>query len=91
MTTHPHTSNKQAVAIWLFLVIASITIGWLGDHKTVFGAWTVAVVMVVAAIKARAIILYYMEVKFSPLQLRLPFELWIIACTGIILGLWYFV
>ncbi|AKH68721.1 Prokaryotic Cytochrome C oxidase subunit IV [Spongiibacter sp. IMCC21906] len=86
---HKHVSSKQAVGIWLFLVVASISVAWLGDHHGIFGAWTVVAVVLVAAIKARAIILYYMDVKFAPLQLRLPFELWLLACTGIILGFWY--
>jgi caa(3)-type oxidase subunit IV len=89
-TASKHISPRQAVVVWLLLVVASVSIGWLGDHQGVFGQWTVAVVMLVALLKARAIILYYMEVKHAPLRLRLPFEAWALAAFGIILGGWFF-
>ncbi len=83
-----HVSAKQAIGVWLFLVAASVATGWLADHHSVFGTWTVAVVLLVAVFKARAIILYYMELKVAPLQLRLPFEVWVLFSGGVILGFW---
>lgn len=87
--TSKHLSNKQAVSVWLFLVLATLTTGWLADHKALAGQWTVAVVMLVALLKARAIILYYMEVKFAPWKLRLVFEVWVLFASGSILTLWF--
>ncbi|BBO28252.1 hypothetical protein AltI4_26400 [Alteromonas sp. I4] len=85
-----HITPKQAVIVWVVLVISTIGIGWLGDHHAAFGEWTIPIVMVVALIKARAIIMYYMEVQIAPLKLRIPFELWVSISFGIILGGWFF-
>lgn len=85
-----HTTPKQAVIVWIILVILSIGIGWLGEHHAAFGDWTIPIVMVVALIKARAIIMYYMEVKIAPLKLRVPFEVWVFISFGIISVGWFF-
>jgi hypothetical protein len=85
-----HTSSKVAVMIWLFLVVASISIGWLADHHGVFAQWTVPIVVLIAAIKARAIILYFMEVKHAPWKLRLIFEVWVVVCACLIVCFWWF-
>lgn len=86
--TASHISSRQAFGVWVFLVVASVATAWLGDHHGIFGSWTVAVVMLVAVAKARAIVLYYMDIKFSPLKLRIPFELWLLVSGCIILGFW---
>ncbi|GAB3372862.1 hypothetical protein GCM10027567_08840 [Spongiibacter taiwanensis] len=44
--------------------------------------------MLVAVAKARAIVLYYMDIKFEPWVLRAPFEVWLLLCGCIILGFW---
>jgi len=44
--------------------------------------------MLVAALKGRAVILYYMELRAAPWAWRLVFELWIWSCTALIVGLW---
>lgn len=84
-----HIPTGQAVAVWVFLVVATLTTGWLADHHGLAGEWTVAVVMLVAVFKARAVILYYMEVKYAPFTLRLVFEAWVWIASGLILGLWF--
>lgn len=84
-----HVTTFQAVAVWLFLVLATLTTGWLADHHGLAGQWTVAVVMLVAACKARAVILYYMEVKYAPVKLKLVFEAWVLTASGLILALWF--
>lgn len=85
-----HITPKQAAIVWCVLVLLTVGMGWLGDHQAAFGEWTIPIVMVVALVKARAIILYYMEVKVAPLKLRTPFELWVFISFGIIAGGWSF-
>lgn len=85
-----HVTWRENVAVWAFLVFASIATVWMVERETVFGAWTVAIILAVAVLKARAIVLYYMEVKFAPWQLRAWFEAWIAICFGVIVGFWYF-
>jgi hypothetical protein len=46
--------------------------------------------MVVSAVKARTIVLHYMDLKHAPLGWRLAFELWAAGAACLILGLWFF-
>ncbi len=85
-----HVTSIQNIAVWAFLVVASLGTVWLAEEGTWFGDWTVAVVLLIAVFKARAIVLYYMEIKFAPWQLKLLFEAWVAVCFGVILGFWYF-
>ena len=85
-----HVTWRQNVSVWVFLVLASLATVWFAENQGLFGGWTVAVVLAVAVFKARAIILYYMEIKFAPATLRFLFEAWVAACFGIIVGFRYF-
>ena len=83
-----HVSSRQALSVWLFLVIASLLTAWAGDGGDLFGRWTVIAILVIALLKARAVILYYMEVRSAPWQLRLAFEAWAVSASVAIGGLW---
>ena len=83
-----HVSPKQAVGVWLFLVSATLCSGWLAEHHGLAGRWTAVAVMFVAALKGRAVILYFMELKEAPRVWRLAFELWIWLSAGLIVMLW---
>lgn len=85
-----HVTSKQAVSVWLALIFAILFTGWLAESNSVFGQWTVLVVLFVAYLKARAIILYYMEVKHAPQMLRLIFEAWTLGVSVLILSMWIF-
>lgn len=82
-----HVTGRQAIWVWLFLVVASLFTAWVADDGVVFGTWTV-VVLLVALVKARAVILYYMEVRCAPWQLRLAFEAWAWGVTIVIGTFW---
>jgi hypothetical protein len=83
-----HVTSRQAVWVWLFLVIASLLTARVADGGNLFGRWTLIAILVIALLKARAVILYYMEVRCAPWQLRLAFEAWAALVTLIIGGLW---
>jgi hypothetical protein len=83
-----HVTQRQAFYVWLFLVTATLTSGWLAEHHGIAGHWSAAAVMFVAALKGRAVILYFMELKGAPRAWRLAFEMWILLCTGLIVALW---
>ena len=71
-----HVTSRQAICVWLFLVVASLFTAWVADDGVAFGKWTVVAVLLIALLKARAVILYYMEVRYAPWKLRLAFETW---------------
>lgn len=83
-----HLSSRFASGVWLFLVSATLLTGWLVEQKDVAVTWAVIVVMVIAALKARALVLYYMEMHRGPLLWRLAFEFWVVFCAFVIAGFW---
>ena len=83
-----HVSSRKALSVWVFLVIASLFTAWVADGEDLFGRWTVVAILVIALLKARAVILYYMEVGCAPWPLRLAFEAWAASVTLVIGGLW---
>ncbi|MDH0639352.1 cytochrome C oxidase subunit IV family protein [Pseudomonas sp. GD03721] len=74
--------------IWLFLVLATLGSTWLAGHHSFAGEWTVVFVMLVAYIKGRAIMLYFMDLRAANPAWRLPFEVWGIASAAVIIGFW---
>ena len=83
-----HTTPAQAIRVWLFLVTATLGSAWLAEHHAAAGRWTAVAVMLVAALKGRAVILYFMEMKSAPLVWRTAFEVWIWLSTGLIVTFW---
>lgn len=83
-----HTTSRLAILIWLFLVLATLGSTWLAGHHTFAGEWTAVFVMLVACVKARAIMLYFMDLRVASPAWRLSFEVWGIASAAVIIGLW---
>ena len=83
-----HLSPQPAMLVWLFLAAATLGSAWLAEHHAVAGQWTGAFVMVVALLKGRAIMLYFMELRCAPRAWRIAFEVWGLAATTLIIGLW---
>ncbi|WP_336971506.1 cytochrome C oxidase subunit IV family protein [Sphingobium aromaticiconvertens] len=73
-------------AVLLVLTLLSFESGvqWLDQAGIV-----TAIVIIIALVKIRVVILYFMEVSEAPLALRAPLELWVLALGAAILTLWY--
>ena len=71
--THVSSYTAHAVVLIALLALTFISVFVAGFH---FGAWSVAVALLVASIKVRTVIAYFMHVKFEGLFLKL-------AITGI--------
>lgn len=80
------STRRVATTAWLVLVVATITTWLLARGGTASPIETVSLVMVIAAFKARLIVLHFMGLKHAPLPYRLIFEGWILAVTGFILA-----
>ena len=72
--------------VWLSLLAATLCTRWVGEHHGA-GLWTVLLVMLIAAAKARAVALHFMELKAAPLVWRLVFEVWVLMSTAMIASL----
>ena len=84
------SSRRAAALAWLFLASATLATYLLVERRGSTLEWGISMVMVVSAIKARTIVLHYMELKHAPLAWRLAFELWVAGTAALILGLWFF-
>jgi caa(3)-type oxidase subunit IV len=76
----------KAGLVGLSLLMATLCSWWMAEHHGA-GGWTVPLVMLIAAAKARAIALHFMELKAAPLTWRLVFEGWVLLSTGMVAGL----
>lgn len=82
------TIRKPATLIWAALMLATVaSTWWLAKDFVVPTAATVAIV-VIAAVKIRLVLLHFMELRTAPLAWRLVFEVWVVAVTGAIVGLY---
>ena len=91
MREESHTTATGAFLVWLFLVLATLCSGLLGEHHgMVGGIAAVAAIMFIAAIKGRAVILHFMEIKGAPLSWRILFEAWIWGICLLIVAIWAF-
>ena len=75
--------------LWLFLIAATVA-SWEFGHGLGFGEnirLSTTAVIAIAFIKARMVILDFMEIRHAPLALRLMLEAWtlVVAATLLIL------
>lgn len=81
--------KRAAYVVWLALLAATLAGWWLAEHQGA-ARWTVPLLMLIAAVKARAVVLHFMELKAAPLIWRLVFEAWVLLSTGMVAGLHWF-
>jgi hypothetical protein len=76
--------------VWIVLMLATCVTWWSAKGGAVPPIEATAIVMVVAAVKARLVILHFMKLKEAPPSWRLLFEGWVVLSTAVILGgYWY--
>ena len=82
---HPSTP------IWLLLILATGLSWWLGHETTDPGKLrhVATALIVVAAIKIRLVVRYFMEVRDAPRPLKLALDAWLLAMSGTILGIYW--
>jgi heme/copper-type cytochrome/quinol oxidase subunit 4 len=81
---------QPATLVWIVLMLATCLTWWSAKGGAVPPIEATAIVMVVAAVKARLVILHFMKLKGAPPSWRLLFEGWVVVSTAVILGgYWY--
>lgn len=78
------TSAKLRHPTTIFLVLLCAT--FVNFSTAGVGGIAFAVVMLIAAIKARLIVLYFMHLDAAPLPWRVAFDALILVSTALILG-----
>ena len=73
---------------WAILTLATQLSWWLDN--TAVSNWIGTAVLLIAFVKARLVLMVFMEVGAAPAALRWCCEAWvIIACTAVIATYWY--
>lgn len=91
-----HLLLKPVSAAWLFLMLATSLSWWLGqDHAFSSGISSDYRIVsngliLIAFIKVRIVIRYFMEVREAPLALKLVCDGWIVLVCGAIIYLSWF-
>jgi Prokaryotic Cytochrome C oxidase subunit IV len=85
--------RNPVTVVWLLLATGTATSWWLGSSTggttQAQRALTSGGLLVLAAVKVRLIIFYFMEVRSAPLGLRLICDAWVtaVAC-GLLITFW---
>ena len=77
--------------IWLLLIIAT-GLSWLmgGEHETPLSTGQMAsIVLVIALVKVRFVIRYFMEVKDATGALKWVTDAWVLGVIVVLLGLYW--
>lgn len=81
--------RERVTMVWLGLMLATCITTW-GLSKDLFGLHTAVVgIFVIAAVKVTYVMLDFMELRHAPLPVRVAFQVWPVAVTIVILGLWF--
>ena len=87
---------KPVSAVWLLLMLATGLSWWLGldqgaaadqqgDYRYISSS-----LIIIAFIKVRIVIRYFMEVRQAPLALKLVCDAWVVLVCGTIIYLYWF-
>jgi heme/copper-type cytochrome/quinol oxidase subunit 4 len=76
--------RKPVTIVWAALMLATCTSTWLLSKNSVMPAVATVAIMLIAAVKMRLVIRYFMEVRRAPLALRFICDGWLLAVTALI-------
>ena len=87
---------KPVSAVWLLLMLATGLSWWLGLDQGVAAdqqgdyRYISSGLIIIAFIKVRIVIRYFMEVRQAPLALKLVCDAWVVLVCGTIIYLYWF-
>jgi hypothetical protein len=81
---------RPASIVWAALMLATYTSTWGLSKELVSTSTATMLIMLIAAVKVRLIMIHFMELGHAPLAWRLLFEGWTVACTALILGMYFY-
>ena len=76
--------RKPVTIVWAALMLATCASTWLLSKNSVTPKVATVAIMLIAAVKARLVIRYFMEVCLAPLALRLVCDGWLLAVIALI-------
>lgn len=81
---------RPATAVWATLMIATCASTWWLAKEALSPSTATLLIMLIAALKARLILIHFMGLGHAPLRWRLLFEAWIVVCTGAVLAIYFY-
>jgi heme/copper-type cytochrome/quinol oxidase subunit 4 len=75
---------KPVSIVWAALMLATCASTWLLSKNAVTPEVATVAIVVIAAVKVRLVIGYFMEVRWAPLALRFICDGWLLAVTALI-------
>ncbi|HEY2089618.1 MAG TPA: cytochrome C oxidase subunit IV family protein [Mycobacterium sp.] len=76
--------RKPVSIVWAALMLATCTSTWLLSKNSVTPEVATVAIVLIAAVKVRLVIGYFMEVRRAPLGLRFICDGWLLAVTALI-------
>jgi hypothetical protein len=94
MTTATAQGGRTTTYVWVILSAITVVSWFLAPahaHGVAEANVTITIaVLLMAAIKARLIIQYFMEVRTAPMWLRISTDVWLVALFGGVLGIYLY-
>jgi heme/copper-type cytochrome/quinol oxidase subunit 4 len=81
--------RERATAVWVGLVLATCLSTWLLATDLVGPRVGVVGIFLVAAVKARFVMLDFMELRGAPAPARAVSGVWVVVVTLMVLGFWF--
>lgn len=81
--------RERVTTVWMGLMLATCITTW-GLSMDLFDMDVAVVgIFLIAAVKVSYVMLDFMELRHAPLPVRVAFQVWPVAVTIVILGLWF--
>ena len=80
---------KPVTRVWLALVVITVVTTWVLTPEVVPAAVATVAIMVLIAGKIAMIMAYFMELRRAPWQWQAAFGVWVLAATGVVLGMYF--
>jgi heme/copper-type cytochrome/quinol oxidase subunit 4 len=77
--------RKPVTIVWAALMLATCASTWLLSKNSVTPEVATVAIMLIAAVKVRLVIRYFMEVRRASLALRFICDGWLLAVTALIM------
>lgn len=94
MTTTTSHDGRTTTYVWLILSAITIVSWFLAPaHERGVAQASVAItlaVLLMAALKTRLIIRYFMDVRTAPMWLRISTDAWLVVLFGTVLGIYLY-
>lgn len=80
--------RKRVSLVWIALMAITCVSTWGMSKEAILPAVATAAIFLLAALKARLVLMHFMELRSAPAQWRLLFEAWVIVITAAITGIY---